>query len=348
MSVLIDILGPQAKYEEIGRLAAELEHRPLQAELLNAWLACKYNSAAFLATAGRYELRELTLALLEAERDRLDPILVGRIESMKAHLARDADRSADQAVGFMQAWEYFESAGHQRAGTEALGNAGVALMELGQLEQAEERIRKLWAIAERMGLNHLLVGTLHTLSIILAYRGCLDEARDFGERAIKWSVEKNEHYFGIPARLYMSMIEYLAGEYAAAEQQARCALGMLGNYPSLRPFGQALLAQSLRGQGRTPEAISYAREAYLQLEAIGQVQDGESTIRLAFAECLVASSDLAAAGQVIAKAMQRLHKQAGSIDNPEWRRSFLDRIPEHRRLAELARELGVESPSSPS
>jgi tetratricopeptide (TPR) repeat protein len=347
-SVLIDVLGPQAKYEEIGRLAAELEHRPPQADLLNAWLACKYNSAVFLAGAGQYELRERMLALLEAERDRLDPILVGRIESVKARLARDADCRAAHAAGFMRAWEYFESAGHQRAGTEALGNAGVALMELGQLEQAEEWIRKLWAIAERMGLNHLLGGVFYTLSNVLAYRGCLDEARDFGERAIKWCSANNEQYFAIFARLYLSMIEYLAEAYPVAEQHARSVLEMLCNNPSLRPFAQALLAQSLRGQGRMTEAIACAREAHLQLEEVGQVEDGESIIRLAFGECLAASSDLVAARQVIAKAMQRLHKQAGSIDNLEWRRSFLDRIPEHRRIAELARELGVESPSSPS
>jgi len=43
--------------------------------------------------------------------------------------------------------------------------------------------------------------------------------------------------------------------------------------------------------------------------------------------------------------MERLSKQAGSIDNPEWRQSFLNRIPEHRRIIELSRELGIPSPS---
>ena len=65
------------------------------------------------------------------------------------------------------------------------------------------------------------------------------------------------------------------------------------------------------------------------------------TIRLAFAECLVASSDLQTASQVVAKAMDRLRKQAHNIDNPEWRQSFLTQIPDHRRITELACELGV-------
>jgi tetratricopeptide (TPR) repeat protein len=199
-----------------------------------------------------------------------------------------------------------------------------------------------------MGINHLLGGIFCTLSNILAYRGCLFEARDFAERAIKWSEENSEQYFRINAWLYLSMAEYLAGEYSAAEHHARGALDLLNNNPSMRPFAQALLARSLCGQARKSEAMSSAREAYAQLDALGQVQDGEPTIRLAYAECLATSSDLAVARQVITKALDRLSKQAGSIDNPEWRRSFLERIPEHRRIAELARELGVESPFLPS
>jgi tetratricopeptide (TPR) repeat protein len=341
ISALIDTLGTQAKYEEISGLNEELENQPLQPELLNAWLQCRYYAAAYLASTGQYEARERLLPLLEAEGDKLEPMLVGRVESMKAHLARAEDRPADFASGFSRASEFFESVGHRRAATEALGNAGGALMELGQLEEAEAQMRRLWAIAKRMGLNHLLGGTLYTLSNILAYRGCLDEARDFGERAVKWTAENNDQYFGSYARLYLSVIEHLAKNFQSAEQHARAALEMLGNNPALRPFALSLLARSLHGQGLIVEPLSHARDAYTQLEQLGHVQDGETTIRLAFAECLVASSDLVAAKEVMEKALNRVLKQADSIDIPDWRHSFLTRIPEHRRILELARELGI-------
>jgi tetratricopeptide (TPR) repeat protein len=341
MSALIMGLGPQTKYEEIGKLAVDLENRPVRPELFNAWLECKYNAAAFLASAGRFEVRESTLALLEAEREILDSILIGRIESTRAHLARAAGRPAEQVAGFLRAWEFFESAGHRRAGTEALANAGVALMELGQLEDAEAQTRKVWAVAERMGLNYLMGPTLYFLSNILAYRGCLDEARGFGERTIKWTNDSNDKYFGSYARLYMSVIEHLAKNHLAAEQHARDAMEMLADNPALRPFALALLARAFHGQGRIVEALSCARDAYAQLEALSQVQDGESTIRLAHAECLAASSDLVTAKQVTEKAIEWLRSRANSIDIPEWRRSFLTRIPEHARILELARELGI-------
>jgi tetratricopeptide (TPR) repeat protein len=341
MSALIDALGPQAKYEEIGQLAGEIEERPEQPELLNVWLGCKWNSAAVLVSAGQFELRERTLALLEAERERLDPILVGRIESMKAHLAAETGRPADQVVGFIRATEFFERVGQRRAGMEAMYNAGAALMEIGRLEEAEAHARKLLAHAERMGLNRFLGPTFLLLSNILAYRVVLDEARSYGERAINWCSENRDQYFGTFARLYLSVIEHLAGNCPTAERHARDAMGMLANNPALLPFANALLARSLCGQGKTVEALSWAQNAYTRLETLGQVQDGEPTIRLALAECLVASSDLAAAKEVIGKAVERLCKQAGNIDKPEWRQSFLTRIPERRRILEVARELGL-------
>jgi len=339
--VLIMGLGAQAKYEEIGKHAQTLEKRPAQPELLNAWLECRVYCAGYLAGSGEKGIRERTLLLLEAEWERLNPMLVGRAETMKAHLARAAGRPAEQVAGFLRAWEFFESAGHRRAGTDALANAGVSLMELGQLEDAEAQTRKLWAVVERMGLNNVKGQILYSLSNILAYRGCLDEARGFGERAIKWTNENNDQYFGSYARLYLSVIEHLAKNDLAAEQHARDAMEMLADNPALRPFALALLARAFHGQGRIVEALSCARDAYAQLEALGQVEDGESTIRLAFAECLVASSDLATAKQVIEKAIASLRNRASNIDIPDWRRSFLTRIPEHACILEVARELGI-------
>ena len=147
MSALIDGLGPQAKYDDIAKLADGLEVRPAQPELLNAWLGCKYYVASYLASAGEYHLRTRTLQLLEAAREDLDPILVGRMEAMKAHLAKAAGHPGEAAILFQHAAEFFEKAGHRRAAAETLGNFGCSLMEIGQLEEAEAQMRKLWATA---------------------------------------------------------------------------------------------------------------------------------------------------------------------------------------------------------
>jgi ATP/maltotriose-dependent transcriptional regulator MalT len=340
-SALVVALGPQAKYEEIGQLSKDFQERPAQLELLNPWLECQYSFAAFLAAAGQFEARERILVMLEAERDRLDPILVGRIESMRSHVARADGKLVESVACMRRSWEHFERAGHLRAGTEALGNSGMALMELGQLEEAESQIRRLSSIAERMGLNHLTGATLYMLSNILAYRGVLDEARVFGERALAWTAENNDQHFHRFALLYLSVAEHLAENYALAERHARRALAMLENSPSLRPFALALLARALMGQGLVEEAKSLGLRAYDELVALGEVLDGEAIIRLAHAECLAASHEPELAGAVLRSAAEWLGKRANAIANPDWRKDFLNRIPEHCRILKLAQEIGI-------
>jgi predicted ATPase len=342
-SALIMGLGPQAKYEEIGQLAVELNNRSSQSDLLNAWMDCRVNSASFLASAGQYGVRKDVLALLEAEREILDPILLARTETMKAHVARNEDHPEEYAAGFRRAWEYFNRAGHRRECAEALGMSGSALMELGQLEEAESQIRELWIIADRLGLRHMTGGILYLLCNISGYRGRLDEARSFGARALKWTTENSDNYFLGYAQLYLSIIEHMSQDYSAAEQYARAALHTVETNPALRPFAVALIAQSVNSQGRHGEALLLARDAFVQLESIGKVQDGEAVIRLVFAECLIASSEVDGARPVIEKSVERLLAQAGAIRNLEWRRSFLTRIPEHRRILVLAHNMGIAS-----
>jgi tetratricopeptide (TPR) repeat protein len=302
-------------------------------------------SAAHLSSVGQHKELNRIIELLETERERIGPMLVGRIETLRAHVARADGRPADYAQGFQRATEFFEHAGHRRAATEALGNAGLSLMELGQLEAAESHMRRLWTIVERMGLNHLLGGTLYSLANILAYRGELEEARTLGEKALTWTAENNDQYFRSYTLLYLSVTDYLLGDYTVAESRARDALQILEGNPSLRPFALALLARSLLRQGQTDRALEKSREAFIQLETLVQVDDGEATIRLAFAECCAASGDDLTANKVLRSASDWLSKRAGTIGNSEWRRSFLTRIPEHLSILKLARERGIVFPN---
>jgi tetratricopeptide (TPR) repeat protein len=143
------------------------------------------------------------------------------------------------------------------------------------------------------------------------------------------------------AEAYLSVTEYLAADYARAEHHARAAMTTWEPVLSVRPFAIALLARALVAQGRPAEALLSARDAYAQLESLGVVDDGEATIRLALGECLIATGDASAAREVLEKAAGRLLASAEAIDDSAIRESFLTRIPEHRRILELARELAA-------
>jgi eukaryotic-like serine/threonine-protein kinase len=339
LGTLLEALGMQAKYEDIAGFADLLGEKPPQPELLNEWFDCKHCLASHLAGAGQTELRTRTLDLFEILRDQLDPVLSARVDSMKAHLAKAVGQPGEAFVLWKRAAESFEHAGYRRAATEMHGNVGSCLTEVGQLEEAEAQMRGLLAIAERMGLTHMLGGTYYMLSNILAYKGSTDDAREFAKRAIDWCSGSGERHFLTYARLYASVIEHNAGDFRAAQGHARIALGMVQDNSSLRPFARALLARALLRQASLSDAILLAAAAYNELEELGEVYDGEAMIRLAWAECLLAKPDRSAAQSVLARAVQKIEKSANSFSIEGWRESFLTRIPEHRLLIELNRSI---------
>ena len=112
------------------------------------------------------------------------------------------------------------------------------------------------------------------------------------------------------------MTEYLAADYARAERYARAAVATWEPALSSRPFAIALLARALLAQDRPAEALLSARDAYAQLESLGVVDDGEATIRLALAECLMAVGTTAAAREVLDKAAGRILASAEAIEDP--------------------------------
>jgi tetratricopeptide (TPR) repeat protein len=338
LSALFDGLGPQAKYDEIATRFRDLD-RPTAPELLNPWLDCMVNATAYLAAGGDTEIRGRTLALLDAFKDRLAPVLVGRAKTLRAHMAVSRGKTSESVGGFRGAAEYYESIGNRRAACEARVNLGVSLLELGQLEEAEACMRQVLATAVKLDIKYMFSGSLQALTNILAYRGSYDEARATGAQAVTVTVAQNDRRFQGYAEAYLSVTEYLAGDFVRAEHYANAAMKTWETVLSVRPFAVALLARARLAQGRHAEALLSARDAYAQLDSLGVVDDGEATIRLALAECLIAVGDSIAGREVLDKAAGRILASAEAIEDPAIRESFLTRIPEHRRILELAREL---------
>ena len=340
-SALISALGVQTKYDEIETLSKEIEPRPEDPRLLHAWLVCMVDVTSYLAWVGKHEMRERTLALIETAGPEVDPFLVGRAHSMRSHLTRSAGKLGEALVHVRKALECFEQAGHRRVACEALANLGVSQLEIGLLDEAESSIRRLLASVERMGLDGMLGGVLQALTNILAYRGCLDEARALGQRAVATTRQQGDVHFQGSAEVYLSLVEFMAAQYPVAENLARQALVSFQGNPMMTPFPRAMLARILLASGRISDAGKLAQSAHDDLESLETVGDGEATIRLAYVEYLIANGNGELADASLRKAVARLSAQAANIGEPTWRRAFLERIPENHRLMELADQRGL-------
>ncbi|AGP39839.1 serine/threonine-protein kinase [Sorangium cellulosum] len=130
-----------------------------------------------------------------------------------------------------------------------------------------------------------------------------------------------------------------AGELEAADAEARVALSL--SVPLDRPGILATIAALRLAEGRVAEALASSEEAAAQLDAIGTAAFFRNAfVRLVRAECLEAAGDREGAKAVLRKARGWLLAVAEKIGDPDYRRSFLDDVPENRRTLELASRAG--------
>jgi hypothetical protein len=125
------------------------------------------------------------------------------------------------------------------------------------------------------------------------------------------------------------------GKQREAELAAGEAVALLQGSPPDCAVALAALSRVLLAQERSAEALAAAEEAMAVLRELGTIQEGESLIRLAFAEALLVLGD-ARAQAAVDEAQAALLARAASIADPAGRRSFLERVPENVRTAELA------------
>jgi hypothetical protein len=138
--------------------------------------------------------------------------------------------------------------------------------------------------------------------------------------------------------MYLAIIELLEGDLEKAEADARKALEVLDTARNAQ--AQATLARTLLARGAVGEALELASAGYRQIGE-NALFEGDATVRLVYAEALLAAEQRAAANLVIATARRRLLDRAARVGAADeaWRRSFLEEVPDNRRTVELAQTL---------
>jgi hypothetical protein len=92
------------------------------------------------------------------------------------------------------------------------------------------------------------------------------------------------------------------------------------------------------GRADADGALSAARAAHDALARLGEIEEGESMVRLAHAEALDHAGARDDARAVLAVAHQRLLARAERIEEPAWRQRFLHNVPVNARILALVEE----------
>jgi hypothetical protein len=185
------------------------------------------------------------------------------------------------------------------------------------------------------------------LAWIHADRGELDAARALAVELAEHGRTRHNPIEESRGRWVLGEVLRRAGDLDAAERELAAALAMA--VPLEQPGVRASLAALRIAQGRAAEAAATAEEAFAAAEAIGGYGLFRGGfLRLVRAEALHAAGALDAARAAIAGARARLLAIAGTIEDPAYRRSFLE-APENARTLALARAwLGEPAPDAAS
>jgi tetratricopeptide (TPR) repeat protein len=231
----------------------------------------------------------------------------------------------------------FQRAGNIGRATNALMNVGDAWMNLGRYEDAEKTSREALATAERLGFDTVVRMSLMNVAFSLGRLGRLEEARATAERGIATCASEGDRRIRAYGASYLSDILRHMGDADGAEREARAAIAFAEAHAPMKAYGFALLAAALLAKNDPQAALVAANEAYAIAARLGALGEGDSLLRLVRATALRVR-DEKAAREAIREARDLLLAKAERIRDPQHRASFLERVEEHARTLELAKQ----------
>ncbi|MGK3987129.1 protein kinase [Sorangium sp. So ce136] len=304
-------------------------------------LICLADGAAVLVLGGRYAEGTALIETVEraiARAETQDIEVSAHLHEARSYLAMCAGDLGAGASGLEAVVLAFEQAGDRRNACIMRANLGAAYAELGDFERAESMIRAALAEADEIHLHELKSAVQTNLAQVLTCRGHLAEARTLAESAVASSAHAGVVRTEVIARCYLAKVALASGDLDVSEREARAVVALAPSAPTFAVQASAVLARALLGLGRTDEAMRAAAEASSQLAEFGTLEEGESLVRVTYAEALAASGRHADAIVAIESARAALLSRAEKLHDPAWRERFLHDVPDNARTLELARQ----------
>jgi tetratricopeptide (TPR) repeat protein len=333
---------------KLGRLQAVqdqvrlVEGSPLTADptVRSARIIALTVGANFLLFGGRHAVADPLIAAIGAlagERDAaLDPQALGLLHQLRAVRASVAGDLGRCLSGLESALQAFEQAGDLRNACAVRTNLGYLYSELGDFQRAEAALRQALGACDRMGLFDLSASIQHNLGRVLGFGPELAEAERLERESIEAARRQGDPRLEGMARFYLAEILIAQGAFARAAAEAAAAVEVLVVAPTLQVAAQGTLARARLGGGDFAGGLAAAREAQSALERFGEIEEGDSMVRLTYAEALVAAGEPVQAEAALAAARDHLLARAERVADLGWRQRFLHEVPVNARILALA------------
>jgi tetratricopeptide (TPR) repeat protein len=325
-----------SRVDRVLALSALLAAQPARGEAAEVRALALNQAVMGLFVAGHYDDADALLAVLAeamAAQAITDPAVCARTSYSLARQAHVHGDLGEMLRRRRQAVAQATRADDRRMLCALRLGVGDAHLHLGAYADAEAELRLVIPEAARLGLASMGTAATLNLGLALAIQGRWEEGLTSIEEATLAFAAQGDPACEATARVYASLVLTWSGHPDRGEQETRAALALDAD-PPVRAYACAALALAMLARGRAREALTAAGEGHALLVSLGTVEEGESLIRLAWAEALGAAGDARAPGAV-AEARDHVLRRAGAIRDPERQRSFLERVPENARTLAL-------------
>ena len=335
---LVAAFGRMHKVAELRVLADRVEAAAYGEMTAGRAIALAQTCVAFVH-AGDPGAAAKALALLESRADSPafeEPLVAARAATARAMVAVLAGDTGAAMEWMTVAMRAFESIGDRRNATAQRVNLGYALAEVGMYERAERELREVLVVADRMGIDSVTAAAKQNLGLALTHLGRHEEARLIEEESVEAFRVQRRPRMVDGSRIYLAHILARGGHLDEARAIADEICAREDVTPTFRAYALAMLAHVRLLREENEAALDAARAAHEQLETLKSVDEGESLIRLVWAEALYANGREEEALAAILDAERRVRARAARMTNEAVREAFLDQVPENALTLELA------------
>jgi len=236
--------------------------------------------------------------------------------------------------------EVFQALGHRRGELAAEVFIGKALFLLGQMEEAEQTLRRTFVAGVAYG--PIEMDRIPWFIEVLLARGAVEEAERTAQEALGPLARRHEIEVVYEGALRAGYANVLCqqGELERAEGEARAACELLGLLNGPRLWGLATLGAIVLRRGGAEEALRLADEVLAAHEALRFFGPSLGRAWLLRAEALRALGDSGGSRAALEAGRGALMSRATRIGDEGLRRGFLRGVSDHARLLDLAEAAG--------
>ncbi|MBK8940508.1 MAG: hypothetical protein IPM79_23565 [Polyangiaceae bacterium] len=339
MGEAVTAAGRLRRLDDLTRFADELIAMQSERPSAEHVVACA-RAATVLEQAGATHRADALQAWLDVVASRFSDAPIVRARVQLARRARPDARAARRASGLAARGGARVRGGERRAQRRRSGGEPRARVPRAGGPRRSDRAQRG---RDRAGARPELAvgGRARALDLALALGrvGRYEEAIGHAREAKRLFERSGDDRLTGAAHVGLARLLLDAGKLAEAEAEAEAAKRWLERVPV--GLSQALAASSAvaLARGQIPEAVLDAQRSVETLDGAKVCDGSEVALHLALTAALLASGDDVAAGEAAARGARTLDALASRITDPAARARFIERVPEHARMRDLAKEL---------